>query len=220
MVADGNGHCWNGVVSRQMFSLGRCYSQRVLFHFSSVMLIRTSSHTWGRWYLPMFLFRDGLLTLIYIDSLINLERPCSSLPTMLKLLIVVEWPLMLLWSYIGEGAFRCSLNLSPNVGIYVCGTNICSSQELLKQEQKQIQHALTLYKYPMWAIIRMKTKTSAPRNNRNNNLNDKPTCRNSITVPYNEGLSEAFKNICKRYGIEVHFKSGKTIKDELVAPKE
>ena len=27
----------------------------------------------------MFLFRDGLLTLIYIDSLINLERPCSYL---------------------------------------------------------------------------------------------------------------------------------------------
>ena len=98
--------------------------------------------------------------------------------------------------------------------------NICSSQELLKQEQKQIQHALTLCKYPMWAINRMKTKTSAPRNNRNNNLNNRPTCRNSITVPYNEGLSEAFKNICKRYGIEVHFKSGKTIKDKLVAPKD
>ena len=31
---------------------------------SSVLLIRTSSHTCGRWYLPMFLFRDGLLTLI------------------------------------------------------------------------------------------------------------------------------------------------------------
>ena len=66
----------------------------------------------------------------------------------------------------------------------------------------------------------MKTKTSAPRNNRNNNPNSRPTCRNSISVPYNEGLSEAFKNICKRYGIEVHFKSGKTIKDELVAPKD
>ena len=101
------GRCYNLV--------GRCYCQGSYFIFSSVVLIRTSSHTWGRWYLPMFLLRDGLLTLIYIDSLISLERPCSSLPTMLKLLIVVEWPLMLLWSYIGEGAFRCSLNLSPNV---------------------------------------------------------------------------------------------------------
>ena len=28
------------------------------------------------------------------------------------------------------------------------------------------------------------------------------------------------KNICKRYGIQVHFKSGKTLKDEPVAPKD
>ena len=40
-----------------------------------------------------------------------------------------------------------------------------------------------------------------------------------VTVPYNEGLSENLKNICKGYGIQVHFKSWKTIKDELVAPK-
>ena len=98
--------------------------------------------------------------------------------------------------------------------------NICSSQELLEQEQKQIQDALTLCKYPMWAIDRMKTKTSAPRNNRNNNQSSRLTYKSSITVPYNEGQSEAFKNICKRYGIEAHFKSGKTIKDELVAPKD
>ena len=80
-----------------------------------MLLTWTSSHMWGRWYLPMFLLRDGLLTLINIDSLISLERFCSSLPTTVKLLIVVEWPEMLLWSNIGEGAFRCSLNLSPNV---------------------------------------------------------------------------------------------------------
>ena len=28
------------------------------------------------------------------------------------------------------------------------------------------------------------------------------------------------KNICKRYGIQVHFKSDKTIKEELVALKD
>ena len=72
------------------------------FNLSSVLLTRTSSHIWGRWHLPMFLFRDGLLTLMYIDSLINLERLCSSLPTILKLLSVMEWPVMLLWSYIGH----------------------------------------------------------------------------------------------------------------------
>ena len=38
---------------------------------SSMLFIRTSSHTCGRWYLPMFLFRDGLLTLMNIDSFIR-----------------------------------------------------------------------------------------------------------------------------------------------------
>ena len=28
---------------------------------SSEVLCRNSSHIWGRWYFPMFLFRDGLL---------------------------------------------------------------------------------------------------------------------------------------------------------------
>ena len=66
----------------------------------------------------------------------------------------------------------------------------------------------------------MKVKTSTPRNNNNNNKDNKPICKSYITVPYNEGSSETFKNICKRYGIQVHFKSEKTIKDELVAPKD
>ena len=98
--------------------------------------------------------------------------------------------------------------------------DICSSQELLEEEQKQIQEVLSICKYPTWAINRMKTKTSSPRNINNNKQDNRPTCKSYITVLYNEGLSETFKNTCKRYGLEVHFKSGKTIKDELVAPKD
>ena len=85
------------------------------FNLSCGVLNRTSSHTCGRWYLPIFLLRDGSLTLMYRASLIVLIRFWSSLPTMLKLLIVTLWPVMLKWSNIGEGAFRCSLNLSPKV---------------------------------------------------------------------------------------------------------
>ena len=48
------------------------------------MLNRTSSQMCGRWYLPMFLFRDGLLTLIYRASMMVLIRFWSSLPTMPK----------------------------------------------------------------------------------------------------------------------------------------
>ena len=79
------------------------------------MLNRTSPHMWGRCYLPIFLFGDGLLTLMYIASFISLMRFWSSLPSILKFSSVVIWPVVLKWLYTGEGAFKCSLNLSPNV---------------------------------------------------------------------------------------------------------
>ena len=65
----------------------------------------------------------------------------------------------------------------------------------------------------------MKLKIDAPKT-RQNNKNKRTTDRSHITSPYNEGLSERMKDIGKKYGIQVHFKSGKTLKDELVAPKD
>ena len=41
-----------------------------------------------------------------------------------------------------------------------------------------------------------------------------------MVVPYSQGISESFKNICKKYGIQVYFKGGKTIKNLLVSPKD
>ena len=69
----------------------------------------------------------------------------------------------------------------------------------------------------------MKLKTSTPRKSKNSNNKDTKSNtinRSYIMVPYNKGLSESIENIYKRYGIQVHFKSGKTIKDQLVAPKD
>ena len=101
-------------------------------------------------------------------------------------------------------------------------TNICSNQEQKKAELTYVEEALTICKYPSWAIQRVKLKKNTQKQNRNNNRtnNNNITNRSSITVPYNQGLSESFKNIGKKYGIQVHFKSGRTLKDELVAPKD
>ena len=60
----------------------------IYFNFSSEMLSRTSSQICGRWYLPMFLLRDGLLALIYRASFMVLKRFWFSLPSMVKLSIV------------------------------------------------------------------------------------------------------------------------------------
>ena len=97
--------------------------------------------------------------------------------------------------------------------------NLCSNQQLLDEEQSHIQRALSLCKYPEWAIKRTKLKMSTPKSNNKNN-SSKTISRGHVTVSYSEGLSESVKNICNKYGIEVHFKSGKSIKDELVAPKD
>ena len=81
----------------------------------SGVLNRTSCNICGRWYLPIFLLRNELLTLMYIGSSMVLVRSWSSLPAILKLSTVVVLLLVSEWSHIGEGTLRCSLNLSPNV---------------------------------------------------------------------------------------------------------
>ena len=50
-----------------------------------------------------------------MDSFIFLATLCPSLPIIWKLLWLVGWPVWLLWWWIAEGAFRCSLYLSPKV---------------------------------------------------------------------------------------------------------
>ena len=52
---------------------------------------------------------------MYIDFLMILVRFWSSHPLILKFSTVTELPVVLLWSCIEKGAFRCSLKLSQNV---------------------------------------------------------------------------------------------------------
>ena len=39
-------------------------------------------------------------------------------------------------------------------------------------------------------------------------------------ISYMQGLWQSIKNICKRYGIQTHFKGNRTIKNILVKPKD
>ena len=41
-----------------------------------------------------------------------------------------------------------------------------------------------------------------------------------MVVPYTKGLSESFKNICGKYGIQVHFIDNTTIKQTLMKPPD
>ena len=66
------------------------------------------------------------------------------------------------------------------------------------------------------ANIRSKKHKRYKKNNSNDNNKNKP----HIVVPYLKGLSESFKNICRKHGIEMYFKGGNTIKELLVHPKD
>ena len=44
--------------------------------------------------------------------------------------------------------------------------------------------------------------------------------RGHIVIPYTQGLCESIKKICGRYGIQTHFKCGRTITNLLVSPKD
>ena len=51
-----------------------------------------------------------------------------------------------------------------------------------------------------------------PRNNNNQNL--------YMVVPDHQGLSDSVKKTCSKYGVQVHFKGGQTIKSLLMALKD
>ena len=83
----------------------RCYGAEIIyFVFSSEMENRTLYQMHGSLYLPTFLFRVGLLTLIFIASFMALAILCPSLPIILKLSTVILWPECVL---VFKNCWRC-----------------------------------------------------------------------------------------------------------------
>ena len=74
----------------RLLMLWSCY-----LSLSSGDLTNTSSHICGSWYLPIFLLRDGSLTLMSIASLMDLAILWSYLPTVLKVSRERSWPVVL-----------------------------------------------------------------------------------------------------------------------------
>ena len=100
---------------------------------------------------------------------------------------------------------------------------ICSSPELLQEEEKHLQQALTRCKYPAWVLNRVKIKVKATANknsrgtkNSGNNNIQKP----HMVIPYYKWISESIKKTCSKHGVQVYFKGGNTMKNLLVAPKD
>ena len=101
---------------------------------------------------------------------------------------------------------------------------ICSSPELLQQEEHHLKKVLTKCKYPAWALnrvkIRMKTPAHKDQQKNKSCMTGNQKQNPYIVVPYYKGLSESLKRTCQTYGVQVYFKGGNTIKSLLMAPKD
>ena len=86
------------------------------FIFSSGMLNNILSQVCGRLYFPIFLLSVRIVH-SYIHWFFDCFWPscCLLFSIILKFSKDDSWPLMIWWWNIGDGAFKCSLYLSPNV---------------------------------------------------------------------------------------------------------
>ena len=102
-----------------------------------------------------------------------------------------------------------------------------SKPELLQQEKDHLRKALTKCKYPKWALDKVEKRL----NKSTRQVSDGGTTgaqpatiegknKGHIVIPYTQGLCESINKICGRYGIQTHFKGGRTIKSLLVSPKD
>ena len=132
---------------------------------------------------------------------------------------------MMLWKmlYLQWDSNHTVLSKYSVVGsLHYRAKTICSSPELLQQEEKHLKQTLTRCKYPAWAMnkVKMKTKATAKNNSRGTKNSGNNIQKPHMVIPYYKGISESIKKICSVHGVQVYFKGGNTIKNLLVAPKD
>ena len=113
----------------------------------------------------------------------------------------------------------------PNI---VCNTLHAQGPDCLLrpgQEQQHIRTALSRCNYPSRVFLRLQTKLdfhlSLQDCNTNHSINRNKDNKTPLWWSLTQNvLSESFKRICNKVGVQLHFKVGNTIKDLLMAPKE
>ena len=79
------------------------------------------SHMWGSWYFPRFLLRVGSCTWMNMASLMVLEWLLTSLWTMLNCFGSIGYPVVVLWRWMGEGAWNVPWLFHPVIYL----THLC-----------------------------------------------------------------------------------------------
>ena len=97
----------------------------------------------------------------------------------------------------------------------------------MDKELLHIKTALHHCQFPAWTLNqwqhRFNHPNQAPTSN-NTNINSNPTnnsnYKTTIVVPYISNTADKFKKLCKRRGIQVHFKGTNTLRTALGNPKD
>ena len=106
-----------------------------------------------------------------------------------------------------------------------------SNPELLCKEKFHLRKVLTQCKYPKLALDKVEKRLNKPLTEVSDEANNQGTAgaqpatnevktKGHIAIPYTQGLCESIKRICRRYGIQTHFKGSNTIRNLLVSPKD
>ena len=108
---------------------------------------------------------------------------------------------------------------------------VSSNPDLFQKEMDHIRKALTHCKYPKWALDKVERRLNRSSREVNDGANSQGTTgaqpitnevktKGHIVIPYSQGLCKSIKKICRRYGIQTHFKGNSTTKNLLASPKD
>ena len=141
------------------------------------MLSRTSSQICGRWYLPMFLFRDGSSYVKWMFEHFTYEDPKEegSIP-FLDMLITPDEEGRLNTNvyrkpthtdqYLHRDSHHAITSKYSVIGtLYHWARTVCSNPNQLQNEEKHLFKSLNKCKYPNWSLnrVNIKSQTSAQK---------------------------------------------------------
>ena len=99
---------------------------------------------------------------------------------------------------------------------------VCSDKDSLEAEQSHLREVLTANGYPPWAIQRginlIRRRPSRQSDRTDSGV--KKQYKGFLVVPYVQGLSEPYKRLLEKVGIQVYFKGANMLKTKLVHPKD
>ncbi len=103
---------------------------------------------------------------------------------------------------------------------------MCRNEQDLRNEQDYLTKVLQYNGYPRWAINKGRQRCDKKISNtqdKGSNVSSasvKEKNRSFVVMDYIKGLSERIRDIFKRKGVQVYFKSSNTLRRILVSPKD